>query len=69
MIGVGWVIGIRLGKLCRLNGDAAFNHFATRSFDAQSSLIEIKNQLIANRIDLNVALGGDFNQPSTEAEQ
>lgn len=40
-----------------------------RSFDAQSSLIEIKNQLIANRIDLNVALGGDFNQPSTEAEQ
>ncbi|MEC8208720.1 MAG: TolC family protein, partial [Pseudomonadota bacterium] len=32
-----------------------------RSFDAQSSLITIKNLLIANRVDLHVALGGDFN--------
>lgn len=31
-----------------------------RSFDAQSSLITIKNQLIANRINLHLALGGDF---------
>lgn len=31
-----------------------------RSFDAQSSLISIKNLLIANRVDLHVALGGDF---------
>ena len=37
-----------------------------RSFDAQSSLIEIKNQLIANRINLHVALGGDFAKPSSE---
>lgn len=31
-----------------------------RSFNAQSALIQIKNQLLANRIDLHVALGGDF---------
>ena len=31
-----------------------------RSFDAQSSLLELKNQLISNRINLYVALGGDF---------
>jgi outer membrane protein TolC len=31
-----------------------------RSFDAQSTLIRIKNQLLANRVDLHVALGGDF---------
>jgi NodT family efflux transporter outer membrane factor (OMF) lipoprotein len=31
-----------------------------RSFNAQSALIRIKNQLLANRIDLHVALGGDF---------
>jgi len=37
-----------------------------RSFDAQSSLIEIKNQLIANRINLHIALGGDFAKPSSE---
>ena len=37
-----------------------------RSFDAQSSLIDIKNQLIANRINLHVALGGDFAKPSSE---
>jgi len=32
----------------------------TRSFDAQSTLIKIKNRLIANRIQLHLALGGDF---------
>jgi len=32
----------------------------TRSFDAQSTLIQIKNRLIANRIQLHLALGGDF---------
>ncbi|GAC18365.1 hypothetical protein GARC_1390 [Paraglaciecola arctica BSs20135] len=31
-----------------------------RSFNAQSALIQIKNQLLANRINLHVALGGDF---------
>lgn len=31
-----------------------------RSYDAQSSLIELKNQLIANRVKLHLALGGDF---------
>jgi NodT family efflux transporter outer membrane factor (OMF) lipoprotein len=31
-----------------------------RSFDAQSSLIDIKNQLLTNRINLHIALGGDF---------
>lgn len=31
-----------------------------RSFEAQSSVIEIKNQLISNRIALHIALGGDF---------
>lgn len=41
-----------------------------RAFDAQSSVIEIKNQLIINRINLHIALGGDFSQPSNElAEQ
>jgi NodT family efflux transporter outer membrane factor (OMF) lipoprotein len=32
----------------------------TRSFDAQSTLIKIKNRLIANRVKLHLALGGDF---------
>ncbi len=32
----------------------------TRSFDAQSTLITLKNRLIANRIQLHLALGGDF---------
>ncbi|WP_293746911.1 efflux transporter outer membrane subunit [uncultured Paraglaciecola sp.] len=31
-----------------------------RSFNAQSALIQIKNQLLANRINLHLALGGDF---------
>lgn len=38
----------------------------SRSFDAQNSLIDIKNQLIANRINLYIALGGDFNAPTSE---
>jgi len=32
----------------------------SRSFDAQSTLIQIKNRLITNRIQLHFALGGDF---------
>lgn len=40
-----------------------------RSFDAQSSVIEIKNQLIINRINLHIALGGDFSQPTNEATE
>ncbi len=35
-----------------------------RSFEAQSTLIKIKNQLIANRINLHLSLGGDFSTPS-----
>ncbi len=37
-----------------------------RSFEAQSTLIKIKNQLIANRINLHLSLGGDFTTPSLE---
>jgi len=32
----------------------------SRSYDAQSTVIQIKNQLLANRIKLYLALGGDF---------
>jgi len=35
----------------------------TRSFDAQTTLITLKNRLIANRIQLHFALGGDFSVP------
>jgi len=35
-----------------------------RSFEAQTTLIKIKNQLIANRINLHFSLGGDFSTPS-----
>jgi len=42
----------------------------SRSYDAQSAVIQLKNQLIANRINLHVALGGNFAQaPSTEAQE
>lgn len=37
-----------------------------RSFEAQTTLIKIKNQLIANRINLHFSLGGDFSTPSLE---
>lgn len=33
----------------------------TRAFNAESSLIQAKYQLLANRIQLHLALGGDFN--------
>ena len=39
-----------------------------RSFAAQTTLITIKNQLIANRINLHFSLGGDFTTPSLEKE-
>jgi len=39
-----------------------------RSFEAQTTLISIKNQLIANRINLHFSLGGDFTTPSLENE-
>ena len=39
----------------------------SRSYDAQSTVIQIKNQLIANRINLHIALGGNF-AASTSAE-
>ena len=37
-----------------------------RSFEAQTTLIKIKNQLIVNRINLHLSLGGDFSTPSLE---
>ena len=37
-----------------------------RSFEAQTTLIKIKNQLIANRVNLHLSLGGDFTTPSLE---
>ncbi|AOT07947.1 TolC family protein [Pseudoalteromonas luteoviolacea] len=37
-----------------------------RAFDAQSSLISIKNELIKNRVELHLALGGDFQQTKPE---
>jgi outer membrane protein TolC len=36
-----------------------------RAFDAQSTVIQIKYQLINNRINLHVALGGDFAEPTS----
>lgn len=39
----------------------------SRSYDAQSTVIQIKNQLIVNRINLHIALGGNF-APSTTVE-
>ena len=42
----------------------------SRSYDAQSAVIQLKNQLITNRINLHIALGGNFAQaPSTEAQE
>lgn len=40
-----------------------------RSFEAQSSVIEIKNQLIRNRIALHIALGGNFAAPENANEK
>ncbi len=37
-----------------------------RSFEAQATLIKIKSQLIANRINLHLSLGGDFSTPSSD---
>ncbi|MDF2376729.1 MAG: efflux transporter outer membrane subunit [Verrucomicrobiales bacterium] len=37
-----------------------------RAFDAQSSLLEIKLELLRNRVDLYLALGGDFDHPLIE---
>jgi len=39
-----------------------------RSFDAQANLINIQNQLIVNRINLHLSLGGDFTATSTQAK-
>ncbi len=39
----------------------------SRAFDAQSSVIQIKKQLISNRINLHVALGGEFSTPINNA--
>lgn len=36
------------------------------SFEAQTTLIKIKNQLIVNRINLHLSLGGDFTTPPLE---
>ncbi len=37
-----------------------------RNFDAQSTVLELRNQLLQNRIALHLALGGDFMQSTTE---
>jgi len=37
----------------------------SRSYDAQSTVIEIKSQLIANRINLHIALGGNFSSSNS----
>ncbi|MDF1656532.1 MAG: efflux transporter outer membrane subunit [Verrucomicrobiales bacterium] len=37
-----------------------------RAFDAQSSLLAIKLELLRNRVDLYLALGGDFDHPLAE---
>jgi hypothetical protein len=34
-----------------------------RSFNAQRSLLQVSNQRLQNRIDLYLALGGDFGAP------
>ena len=39
-----------------------------RAFDAQSSVIQIKSQLLSNRINLHLALGGAFSAPSELVE-
>ncbi len=39
-----------------------------RSFDAQQALIEVKNRRLQNRIDLYLALGGDFDSPATPGD-
>lgn len=39
-----------------------------RSYDAQSTVIQIKNQLLANRIQLHIALGGDFSESAESTE-
>ncbi|MFT4928657.1 MAG: multidrug efflux system outer membrane protein [Phenylobacterium sp.] len=41
----------------------------SRSYDAQSTVIQLKNQLIANRVTLHVALGGDFQQHPLQQQQ
>jgi outer membrane protein TolC len=40
-----------------------------RAFVAQSSVISLKNQIIANRIGLHLALGGDLDASVTEEEK
>lgn len=40
----------------------------TRSFVAQTSVINLKNQIIANRIQLHLALGGDLDAGVTQNE-
>ena len=35
----------------------------SRSYDAQSTVIQINNQLMTNRINLHIALGGNFSTP------
>jgi len=39
-----------------------------RWFDAQSSVIDIKNKLITNRVNLNLAIGSNFNDSLNTAE-
>ena len=41
----------------------------SRSYDAQTTVIQLKKQLIANRINLHIALGGNFAKSSSEKIQ
>ncbi|MDP7593257.1 MAG: TolC family protein [Litorilituus sp.] len=36
----------------------------SRSYDAQSTVIQLQNQLIINRVNLHIALGGNFSESS-----
>ena len=40
-----------------------------RVFDAKRSLIEIQNLRLQNRIDIYLALGGEFSKPESELER
>ncbi len=41
----------------------------SRSYDAQSTVIAIKNQLITNRVNLHIALGGNFTSSSAAIDK
>lgn len=40
-----------------------------RAYDAQSTVIQLKKQLLVNRANLHLALGGDFAEPTTQSQE